>query len=340
MGGNVSREVAISDEKSGTMSNSFSWSGTFPRGMSLEGNLSTKLTKFKKFEVTPKKKNPDTSVSVEEEYDGQIVETSDKEFIESILLNVLEDALENCGKKGMTKSSTLPANMKGLGVQRTQSFGKRIRKSIRKLVVKTPKKEKKGVSHGSSEDIAEALLVEVLSTVTGCPNESIENLEKAELTENVIEEETAEEDIDEAEDEIVELNSSKSFTLPANFKGLGQNMNDSFGKRIRKSLKKFVTPKKNKGNKESIAIAESIVEEIVDNILTDEAAEGGIDDINKKDKEIQEEANESKIMENKIERVIMDSSPESEDLPEGTRSITISDVVDNEGEDKDGKELE
>lgn len=316
MGGNVSREVAISDEKSGTMSNSFSWSGTFPRGMSLEGNISTKLTKFKKFEVSPKKKNTETSKSVVDEDDEQIVETSDQAFIESILLNVLEEALADCGKKSMTKSSTLPANMKGLGVQRTQSFGKRIRKSIRKLVVKTPKKEKKGVGHGSSEDIAEALLVEVLSTVTGCPNESIENLEKAELTENIIVEETAEEDIEEIEEEIVELNISKSFTLPANFKGLGQNMNDSFGKRIRKSLKKMVTPKKNKSSKESIAIAESIVEEIMCNILIDEAAEGEITDKNKKDKDIQEEGNTSKL-ENKIDRVI-DASRESEDLVEGT----------------------
>lgn len=251
-----------------------------------------------------------------DEDDEQIVETSDQAFIESILLNVLEEALADCGKKSMTKSSTLPANMKGLGVQRTQSFGKRIRKSIRKLVVKTPKKEKKGVGHGSSEDIAEALLVEVLSTVTGCPNESIENLEKAELTENIIVEETAEEDIEEIEEEIVELNISKSFTLPANFKGLGQNMNDSFGKRIRKSLKKMVTPKKNKSSKESIAIAESIVEEIMCNILIDEAAEGEITDKNKKDKDIQEEGNTSKL-ENKIDRVI-DASRESEDLVEGT----------------------
>ena len=328
----MSREVAISDEKSGTMSNSFSWSGTFPRGVTLEGNLSTKLTKFKKFEVTPKKKNPDITVSVLDEEDAPSEEPSDKEFIESMLLNVLEDALENCSKKGMTKSSTLPANMKGLGVQRTQSFGKRIRKSIRKLVVKTPKKEKKEDGHGSSEDIAEALLVEVLSTVTGCPHESIENLEKAELTENIIEEETVGEDIDEAEDEVLELNSSKSFTLPANFKGLGQNMNDSFGKRIRKSLKKFVTPKKNKGNKESIAIVESIVEEIIDKIGTGEAAEGGIVEENIADKDIQEKAYEENVMEKAMERVITETTPESKDLAEGAQTLTISNAVDSEGE--------
>jgi len=277
MGGNVSREVSISDEKSGTMSNSFSWSGTFPRGVSLEGNLSTKLTKFKKFEVTPKKKSSESQNTTVDEED-KVDDTSDKEFIESLLLNVLENALDSVGKRGMTKSSTLPANMKGLGVSRTQSFGKRIRKSIRKLVVKTPKKDKKEDGQGSSEDIVEALLVEVLSDVTGCPEECIENLERAELAETVLEESIVEENelIDEAVDEISEMNISKSSTLPANFKGLGQNTSGSFGKRIRKSLRKFVTPKKNRsgifGHKESVEIAETILDEIVDNIGEDKAS--------------------------------------------------------------------
>jgi len=277
MGGNVSREVSISDEKSGTMSNSFSWSGTFPRGVSLEGNLSTKLTKFKKFEVTPKKKSSESQNTTVDEED-KVDDTTDKEFIESLLLNVLENALESVGKRGMTKSSTMPANMKGLGVSRTQSFGKRIRKSIRKLVVKTPKKDKKGDGQGSSEDIVEALLVEVLSDVTGCPEECIENLERAELAETVLEESIVEENelIDEAVDEISEMNISKSSTLPANFKGLGQNTSGSFGKRIRNSLRKFVTPKKNRGgilgNKESVEIVETILDEIVDNIGEDKAS--------------------------------------------------------------------
>lgn len=277
MGGNVSREVSISDEKSGTMSNSFSWSGTFPKGVSLEGNLSTKLTKFKKFEVTPKKKSSESQNTTVDEED-KVDDTTDKEFIESLLLNVLENALESVGKRGMTKSSTMPANMKGLGVSRTQSFGKRIRKSIRKLVVKTPKKDKKGDGQGSSEDIVEALLVEVLSDVTGCPEECIENLERAELAETVLEESIVEENelIDEAVDEISEMNISKSSTLPANFKGLGQNTSGSFGKRIRNSLRKFVTPKKNRGgilgNKESVEIAETILDEIVDNIGEDKAS--------------------------------------------------------------------
>jgi len=326
MGGNVSREVAITDGKSGTMSNSFSWSGTFPRGMSLEGNLSTKLTKFKKFEVTPKKKSPESKESVIEEEEKE--EASDKEFIESLLINVLEDALDDCCKKGMTKSSTLPANMKGLGVQRTQSFGKRIRKSIRKLVVKTPKKEKKNKEQGSSEDIAEALLVEVLSSVTGSHNESIENLEKAELAENIIEETTEENEVDdEEEDEVLDLNTSKSFTLPANFAGLGENMNESIGKRIRKSLKKFVTPKKNgsgiAGSKESNAIVEILLEDIIDNIGKNKESVDGKEKDKVTDDEENAELNQEKAEVASKIRV----SSDVEDVVEATKTLEISDIV-------------
>jgi len=332
MGGNVSREVAITEEKSGTMSNSFSWSGTFPRGMSLEGNLSTKLTKFKKFEVTPKKKSPENKDTVlEEEEDGH--ETSDKEFIESLLINVLEDALDGVtAKKGMTKSSTLPANMKGLGVTRTQSFGKRIRKSIRKLVVKTPKKNKKEDCHGSSEDIVEALLVEVLGDVTGCQDESIEELEQAELTETVIEieENILEEDelLEEAIDGISELNTSKntskSSTLPANFKGLGSNVGQSFGKRIRKSIRKFVTPKKNKivGKKESIELVDTIIGDILDNVVGIEQNEEEIE----KPIQIQELVNETKDLEI-VEDTAVESTIEDSKEKENTGEIVTATTV-------------
>ena len=85
--------------------------------------------------------------------------------MESLLHKVIDEALDGKGTRGMSKSSTLPANLKGLGLSRSQSFGKRIRKSIRKLVVKTPNK---GIKEGneSSEDIVEQLLTEVLLDVT------------------------------------------------------------------------------------------------------------------------------------------------------------------------------
>jgi len=276
MGGSVSREVSITDDKSGNMPASFSWSGTFPRGISMEGSLSTKLTKFKKFEVTPKKKAPETNDALVEE-NGEVTETTDKEFIETLLLNVLDDALEGIGNKGMSKSSTLPANFKGLGLNRNQSFGKRIRKSIRKLVVKTPKKNKGG-RQGSSEDIVEALLVEVLTDVTGGLEESIENLEKAELSETVIEEVILEENeqMDEASDVVNDMNTSKSSTLPANFKGLGSTPNQSFGKRMRQTIRKFVTPKKKSGivgQKESIELVETLLSEIIAEALGEEVTE-------------------------------------------------------------------
>ena len=182
----MSREFTITDEKSqdlldgsytfpatfrgfGDKANS---AGTLPSGLTLEGNKSIgkRLRKtFKKFKVKPSK--------------------NAKANIECLLFEASEEVTEGISELETSNSSTLPTTIRDkLNLNRSKSFGKRIRKTFRKLVVKTPKKSKNKADdeEGKSEenhDIIEALLGEVISQVTGeveC-EEEIENLEKAEM---------------------------------------------------------------------------------------------------------------------------------------------------------------
>eukprot|EP00092_Neocalanus_flemingeri_P017856 GFUD01019320.1.p1 GENE.GFUD01019320.1~~GFUD01019320.1.p1 ORF type:complete len:296 (+),score=97.95 GFUD01019320.1:72-890(+) len=183
------------------------WAGTLPKGLSFESkeSLGKRLRKsFNKFDVTPSKDATEKGTeviaedveednaakeiveSVEEDNAAkEIVESveednASKEIVESLLVEVIEEATEGISELETSKSSTLPSNFR-LGLNRTQSFGKRIRKSVRKLVTRTPKKNK---NRKENIEIIKALISDVLSEVTGVVDgdEEIENLEEAEMS--------------------------------------------------------------------------------------------------------------------------------------------------------------
>ena len=329
MGGNVSREVTITDEKTektSTLPASFrglgdkvNWSGTFPRGLNLESNhsFSIKLTKSKKYEVTPTKTENTDDKGVAEE--DEVEEKTVKDFIEALLLEVIEDSMEGISELEKSKSSTLPATIKGLGLNRNQSFGKRMRKSIRKLVVKTPKKNKNGTSKDST-DLVESLLSDVLLEVTVCdekpdkgPEESLNVTEGDGL-----------EDIDltgEAMEGISELETSKSSTLPASFRGLSLNRNQSFGKSIRNTIRNFVvkTPKKSKDEEgmckdNSESLGGEVTADVAGVMECNEEPENG-DKLEKQDLvesksslEIKNEVADAQVKENMVDATIVSNA--------------------------------
>merc|ERR1712029_504810 len=112
------------------------WSGTLPRGLGLDSSFSVKLTKSKKLNDTPSKTDLDeTKVEIiknSDDNDDDDDEETMKDFIEALLIQLMEDALAKVGDSKMKKSLTLPAGFRGLS--HSQGFGKRIRQSIRKLV--------------------------------------------------------------------------------------------------------------------------------------------------------------------------------------------------------------
>jgi len=150
MGGSVSREISINEDdaansvpRSATLpvglkglGEKLTWSGTLPRGLGLDSSFSVKLTKSKKLNDTPSKTDLDeTKVEIikknRNDNDDDEEETM-KDFIEALLIQLMEDALAKVGDSKMKKSLTLPAGFRGLS--HSQGFGKRIRQSIRKLV--------------------------------------------------------------------------------------------------------------------------------------------------------------------------------------------------------------
>ena len=140
MGANASREVSIGEgeikdslPRSSTLpaglkglGGKFNFSGTLPRGLGLDSSFSVKLTKSKKLDGSPSKKDLDeTKVEIvtkgkEEEEKaenegGAVTEEVEEEtladFIETLLSKVVEDTVDKSRK--MKKSSTLPATFRG-----------------------------------------------------------------------------------------------------------------------------------------------------------------------------------------------------------------------------------
>ena len=143
MGANASREVSIGEgetkaslPRSSTLpaglkglGGKFNFSGTLPRGLGLDSSFSVKLTKSKKIDGSPSKKDLDeTKVEIvakekseEEKAENEETENSEKQeeveeetlavFIESLLSKVVEDTIEKSRK--MKKSRTLPATFRG-----------------------------------------------------------------------------------------------------------------------------------------------------------------------------------------------------------------------------------
>ena len=146
MGANGSREVSIGEgetkeslPRSSTLpaglkglGGKFNFSGPFPRGLGLDSSFSVKLTKSKKLDGSPSKKDLDeTKVEIvvkdkeeEEKAENEGEEETEKtekqeeveeetlaDFIESLLSKVVEDTIDKSRK--MKKSSTLPATFRG-----------------------------------------------------------------------------------------------------------------------------------------------------------------------------------------------------------------------------------
>ena len=143
MGANGSREVSIGEgetkdslPRSSTLpaglkglGGKFNFSGTLPRGLGLDSSFSVKLTKSKKIDGSPSKKDLDeTKVEIvakekaeeekaekeeteDTEKQGEVEEETLADFIESLLSKVVEDTIEKSRK--MKKSSTLPATFRG-----------------------------------------------------------------------------------------------------------------------------------------------------------------------------------------------------------------------------------
>ena len=257
MGGNVSREISINEDEEGGpglglprsatlppglkgLGEKLSWPGSLPRGLGLDSSFSVKLTKSKKLDGTPSKAELDeTKVEIvkKEKPDEEEEEETMKDYIEAMLVMVLEDALAKVGDKKMKKSSTLPAGFRGL--TKSHSFGKRIRQSIRVLVP-----SRKTTMDDVTEEQAET---DEKADDTAAADADIPN--PPEVDESCVSAAEAESS----------LNTTKNRTLPLSLKNFDLQ---SKKKQIQTSLKKLVNRTK-KPKKETLALVISIVDDIL-----------------------------------------------------------------------------
>merc|ERR1712029_973153 len=218
------------------------WSGTLPRGLGLDSSFSVKLTKSKKLDNTPSKTDLDeTKVEIiknnsEDNTNDDDDDETMKDFIEALLIQLMEDALLKVGDSKMKKSLTLPAGF--LGLSQSQGFGKRIRQSIRKLVpakkVIEEQEEASGGGEVQEETIADSTHLSEEAT------ENVENNEEAEVT----------------------VSSIKNKSLPFS----------SVKKQIQISVRKLISKKK-KPKKESIMLVNSIIDDIIREVEGEEEEE-------------------------------------------------------------------
>ena len=133
MGANVSRDISVSETedkvaipRSSTLPSGFKglgekFSGSLPRGLGLDTSFTVKLTKSKKLDGSPSKKDlNETKVEIiikEEDEDKKESEAAEEEtlikFVESLLSKVIEDTIESALKNNMKRSSTLPSTFRG-----------------------------------------------------------------------------------------------------------------------------------------------------------------------------------------------------------------------------------
>ena len=136
MGGSVSRE--ITEEEAGLSlprSATLPAKWTLPRGLGLDSSLSVKLTKSKKLDDPLTKGELDeTKVEIvkNEQTEEEVPEETTQEFVEKLLITLMEDALANFSNTEVKKSRTLPSEFRDL--KKSRIFGKRFRQSFRALV--------------------------------------------------------------------------------------------------------------------------------------------------------------------------------------------------------------
>lgn len=271
MGANTSREMSVNDND---LQTSIPRSSTLPAGLKslLSGgqdsqSFSVKLTKSKKLDGSPSKKDHDeTNVEIvanEQEEGNEKQEIQDVEeetlisFMESLLSKVIEDTIESSFKNKMKKSSTLPSSFRGIlssiytardlqvsffvglgKLNRSHSFGKRIRQSFRKLVA-----AKRPIEEKTEDAIDEKECGEDGEIKVEMPDETV--------------------DVDESK-----LNTTrKSLQIP--FKKMDF---EAKKKQLQATLRKMV-PKNKKAKKESIELINSIIEDIIKEV---EGTEGDV----------------------------------------------------------------
>ena len=164
MGSSVSREITeeeagLSVPRSATLP--AKW--TLPRGLGLDSSLSVKLTKSKKLDDPLTKGELDeTKVEIvkNEQTEEEVPEETTQEFVEKLLITLMEDALANFSNTEVKKSRTLPSEFRDL--KKSRIFGKRFRQSFRALV--PSKKTVKAVEKTEEEEEKE--VQEALSLVS------------------------------------------------------------------------------------------------------------------------------------------------------------------------------
>ena len=162
MGSSVSRE--ITEEEAGLSlprSATLPAKWTLPRGLGLDSSLSVKLTKSKKLDDPLTKGELDeTKVEIvkNEQTEEEVPEETTQEFVEKLLITLLEDALANFSNTEMSR--TLPSEFRDL--TKSRIFGKRFRQSFRALV--PSKKTVKAVEKTEEEEEKE--VQEALSLVS------------------------------------------------------------------------------------------------------------------------------------------------------------------------------
>ena len=259
MGGAVSREISINEEEGGPnmprsatlpaglkgLGEKFNF-GTLPRGLGLDSSFTVKLTKSKKLDDTVNKEDLDeTKVEIvkkekaEDEKNGEETEEAEEEttqeFVEKLLIKLMEDALANIPHSKMKKSFTLPSGFRGL--TKSHSFGKRIRQSIRVLV--PAKKNVETVAEEKTEE----------------ENKEKERSEEIQETEN----ETKLSETSEVVDAEETLNTTKNRTMPLSFKNFDLSAKK---KQIQSNIKKLVSRTK-KPKKETLEVINSILDDIL-----------------------------------------------------------------------------
>ena len=134
---------------------------TLPRGLGLDSSLSVKLTKSKKLDDPLTKGELDeTKVEIvkNEQTEEEVPVETTQEFVEKLLITLLEDALANFSNTEMSR--TLPSEFRDL--KKSRIFGKRFRQSFRALV--PSKKTVKAVEKTEEEEEKE--VQEALSLVS------------------------------------------------------------------------------------------------------------------------------------------------------------------------------
>ena len=305
----MSREISINEEEGGSsiprsatlpaglkgIGEKFNF-GTLPRGLGLDSSFSVKLTKSKKLDDTINKDDLDESkVEIvkraepkEDEIEKKVEpEETIQEFVENLLIKLMDDALANIPNNKMKKSFTLPAGFRGL--TKSHSFGKRIRQSIRVLVP-----AKKTVETVTEEKTKEAVTEE--ETVESVAEEKTEEEREDKKIPELVNENPRSETSESVGAEGTLDTTKNNTTLPISFKGfdLSAKSKQIFSKLVSRTKK----PKK-----EALEVINSILDDIFREVEGEEL------DLEEKKEEVEEKKEEQN---EELEEKVTDEEKQAE----------------------------